>query len=59
VVSDKHAMGVLWMATPLVMIDVYEHAYYIDYKNKKGQYIEKFMDHIHWEEVNCTFNAIE
>ena len=47
------------MATPLVMIDVYEHAYYIDYKNKKGQYIEKFMDHIHWEEVNCTFNAIE
>lgn len=58
VVSDKHATGVLWMATPLVVIDVYEHAFYVDYKNKKKLYIEKFMGHINWEEVNRRFKSI-
>ena len=36
VVSDEHGHGVLWMARPLVVIDVYEHAFYVDYKNRKG-----------------------
>lgn len=58
VVSDKHATGVLWMAMPLVVIDVYEHAYYVDYKNKKVQYIEKFMEHINWKEINRRYKAI-
>ncbi|NOQ14666.1 MAG: hypothetical protein GQ583_09360 [Methyloprofundus sp.] len=58
VVSDKHATGVLWMATPLVVIDVYEHAFYVDYKNNKTLYIEKFMEHIDWEEVGRRFKGI-
>jgi Fe-Mn family superoxide dismutase len=52
VVSDRHATGVLWMATPLIIIDVYEHAFYIDYKNNKSRYIEKFISHIDWNEVD-------
>jgi Fe-Mn family superoxide dismutase len=55
VISDAHATGVNWMATPLVVIDMYEHAYYIDYKNKKTDYIDKFMGHINCEEVNRRF----
>ncbi|NOR71316.1 MAG: hypothetical protein GQ532_16725 [Methylomarinum sp.] len=58
VVSDKHATGVLWMATPLVVIDVYEHAFYVDYKNNKELYIKKFMRHIDWEEVNRRYKGI-
>ena len=57
VVSDEHAMGPLWMATPLVVIDVYEHAFYIDYHNRKVEYVEKFMDHIDWSEVNARYRA--
>lgn len=57
VVSDEHAMGPLWMGIPLVVIDVYEHAFYIDYQNRKAEYIEKFMDHIDWEEVNSRYEA--
>ena len=57
IVSDKHATGVLWMATPLVVIDVYEHAFYVDYKNNKVLYIEKFMGHINWEEVNRRYKV--
>ncbi len=55
IISDKHATGVLWMAIPLVVIDVYEHAFYVDYKNNKKLYIEKFMQHIDWEEVNRRY----
>ncbi len=56
-VSDKHADGPLWMATPLLVIDMYEHAYYIDYKNNKSAYIEKFLQHIDWHEINRRFVA--
>jgi len=45
------------MATPLLVVDVYEHAYYVDYKNKKADYIEKFMSHIAWEVVNQRYKA--
>jgi Fe-Mn family superoxide dismutase len=57
VVSDEHAQGPLWMATPLVVIDVYEHAFYIVYHNRKTEYVEKFMDHIDWAEVNARYRS--
>jgi Fe-Mn family superoxide dismutase len=55
VVSDEHAMGVLWMAVPIVVIDTYEHAFYIDYHNRKAEYVEKFMAHIDWAEAENRF----
>jgi Fe-Mn family superoxide dismutase len=58
VVSDEHAMGVLWMAVPLVVIDTYEHAYYIDYHNRKAEYVEKFITHIDWNETNRRWQAV-
>lgn len=58
VVSDEHAMGVLWMASPLVVIDTYEHAFYIDYQNRKADYVEKFLSHIDWTEANARFRAV-
>ena len=55
VVSDEHAMGVLWMAMPIVVIDTYEHAFYVDYQNRKAEYVEKFMAHIDWKEASARF----
>ena len=52
VVSDEHAMGVLWMAAPLIVIDTCEHAFYIDYQTRKAEYIEKFLSLIDWETAN-------
>jgi len=57
VVSDEHAMGILWMAVPLIVIDTYEHAFYIDYENRKAEYVEKFMEHIDWNEANTRFRS--
>jgi Fe-Mn family superoxide dismutase len=57
VVSDEHAMGVLWMARPIIVIDSYEHAFYIDYQNRKAEYVERFLSHIDWAEANRRFAA--
>src|SRR5204862_4627583 len=52
VVSDEHAQGPLWMAVPLVVIDTYEHAFYIDYQSKKAEYAEKFLKYVDWAEAD-------
>jgi Fe-Mn family superoxide dismutase len=57
VVSDEHAQGPLWLAAPLVVIDVYEHAYYVDYQNRKADYVEKFLKFIDWAEVDKRYRA--
>jgi len=52
VVSDEHAQGPMWLAVPLVVIDTYEHAFYIDYQNKKAEYVEKFLKFMDWAEAD-------
>ena len=56
-VSNEHAQGLMWMADPLVVIDVYEHAFYVDYKNRKSDYVTKFMNHINWNAVGKRYRA--
>ncbi len=56
-VSDDHAAGPLWMATPLIVVDTYEHAFYIDYQNRKADYVERFLDHIDWKEADQRFRS--
>lgn len=37
---------------PLLNLDVWEHAYYIDYKNKRSDFIDKYLEHlVNWEQV--------
>ncbi len=35
--------------TPVLTLDVWEHAYYIDYRNERSRFIEQFRDVIHWD----------
>ena len=58
VASDLHQDGVLWFGQPLIVCDVYEHAFYVDYKNKKSDYVAKFVEHIDWKEVNRRYRQV-
>jgi len=49
--SDEHATNLMWGGVPLVALDVYEHAYYLDYLNDKGTYIDRFFEHLDWHAV--------
>ena len=55
VVSDEHAQGPMWFAAPLVVIDTYEHAYYIDYQNRKSAYVDKFLEFVDWSEAERRY----
>ena len=42
----------VWNATPLVALDVYEHAYFMDYQTDRAAYIETFLANLDWFVVN-------
>ena len=44
--------------SPVLTIDVWEHAYYIDQRNNRGAYIANFVSAINWAKVEERFNAL-
>jgi Fe-Mn family superoxide dismutase len=51
-ICDAHNQGAPWNAGTLLVLDVYEHAYFLDYGTARKDYVEKFMAAIDWQAVN-------
>jgi Fe-Mn family superoxide dismutase len=49
---EKHNTNVYPMFRILMVLDVFEHAYYIDYKNERAKFVDAFWNIVNWNEVS-------
>lgn len=54
--QDNPLMSCCDCGTPILGIDVWEHAYYLNYQNRRADYVEAFFKVINWEEVDKRYS---
>jgi Fe-Mn family superoxide dismutase len=57
--ADVHNQGGVWGCFPLIVLDVYEHAYFIDFGSDRKAYIEQFWKNLNWKKANERFSAVQ
>jgi Fe-Mn family superoxide dismutase len=55
---DTHNQGGIWGAIPILVMDMFEHAYFIDYGSDRKTYIEDFFKNINWAAANNLYKTI-
>ena len=55
---EKHQNLTLWGCTPILVIDMWEHSYFLQYKANRAEYINAFWNIINWEIVDKRFEYI-
>jgi Fe-Mn family superoxide dismutase len=55
---EKHNNHIYPTSPVLMVLDVWEHAYYIDYRNERGKFIESFWNIVNWDEVNRRMDKL-
>ncbi len=47
--AEKHQDLTVWGVVPLLVCDAWEHAYYLDYQNRRGEYVDGFLGMANWQ----------
>jgi Fe-Mn family superoxide dismutase len=56
--AEKHQNLTQWGAIPLLVIDVWEHAYYLKYQNRRSEYVGNIFEIIDWKDIDARFEKI-
>jgi len=53
--AEKHQDLTIWGVVPVLVMDVWEHAYYLKYQNKRAAFVDALWNIINWEDANRRF----
>jgi superoxide dismutase, Fe-Mn family len=56
--AENHQNLTMWGVVPLLPIDVWEHAYYLRYQNRRREYVENFMQVVDWTFIGRKYNGV-
>lgn len=55
--AEKHQNLTQWGVVPLLVLDVWEHAYYLKYQNRRAEYVGNFFDIVDWSDVAARYQG--
>lgn len=57
--GDAHNQGGVWGALPIMTVDVYEHAYFMDFSSDRSAYLEALFNNINWQAINKCWEKVK